>query len=103
MYLYESDNMAGNRIEDLVKAFNRANGDKRYSERDLLKYLISKIDILDGKIDETNHKLDNHITTISERLAKIETTISIFKWLSGFFISALLGIIIVIVKVLLGV
>lgn len=72
-----------NKIDELIERFDRVNGNSRYSEKDLLKYLISRVDDIDDKINKANEKLDNHVTTISQRITSIETSISNFKWFFG--------------------
>jgi len=70
-------------IEDLIKKFNDTNGNRNYTTRDLLKYIIGRIDDFDSKLDGINLRLDNHITTNESRLTAIETTISNIKWAFG--------------------
>lgn len=91
-------------IDDLIKLFDKSNGNKDYTQRDLLKSIVSrmerfetKMDGIDDKLGATNRKLDNHITSLSERIASIETTISNFKFLIGpGFILAIIAVIIAI-------
>jgi len=76
--------MPNSDIDKLIEKFNKMNGgSNNYSQRDLLKYLITRIDELDGKLENTNGKLDNHITHLSQRITAIETCISNFKWIFG--------------------
>jgi len=75
--------MSNDRINELIRRFNEINGNGKYSQKDLLKYIIGKLDNLNDKIDETNGKLDNHVNTISQRITAIETLISNIKWLFG--------------------
>ena len=88
-------------IEELIKRFNKSNGNGNYSQRDLLKYLITRIDDIDAKVDSTNNKLDNHITTLSNRVTSIETSIDNFKWFfgGGIILAIIVGIVSIIIKI----
>ena len=86
--------MSENKIDELIKRFDRTNGNLNYSERDLLKYIVSRMDDIDDKVDVTNGKLDNHVTHISQRLTIIETCISNFKWIFGIISVAIISIIV---------
>jgi len=89
-------------IQELIKRFNDTNGNKDYSQRDLLKYLITRIDDLDTKIDSTNNKLDNHITTLTSRVTSIETSIDNFKWFfgGGIILAIIVGIVSIVIKLI---
>jgi len=85
-----------NDIKELVEKFNDANGNRKYSERDLLKYIISRLDILDSNIDKVkgslNNKIDNHITTNENRLTKVETNLGNIKWMTRALITGIIGL-----------
>lgn len=80
-------------IDTLIEKFNKLNGgSNNYSQRDLLKYLISRIDEIDNKVDGTNNKLDNHISHLSQRVSVVETCIGNYKLILGFIVSLVIGI-----------
>jgi len=72
-------------IRKYIKKFNDERGSNSYSQRDLLKYLITRMDDVDVK-------LDNHITTNQGRLSIVETTISNLKYMFGVLLVAVLGV-----------
>ena len=74
-----------NDIEELIKRFDRENGNKAFTEKDMLKYLISRTDGIDDKIDK-------HIISNENRITAIETTISNIKWAFGGIGMALIAI-----------
>lgn len=83
-------------IEELIKRFDIANGNRTFTQKDLLKYIIGRIEDIDKKIDDVNmgltNKIDNHITSNENRMTAIETTISNIKWIFGGIGVALLAI-----------
>lgn len=82
-------------IDKLIEKFNKMNGgNNNYSQRDLLKYLISRIDELDNKLESTNLKLDNHINHLSQRITAIETCISVYKWILGIIMVGIVSLIV---------
>jgi len=87
--------MLNDDIDKLIKMFHEKNGNANYSQRDLLKYIISKLDILDDKID-------NHISHSLERISKLETTMSNSKWILGFIITGIVSLIVAIVIIMMS-
>lgn len=70
------------------------NGNREFTQRDLLKYIIAKIDDLSDKLDVTNLKVDNHINYVEGRITRIETTMSNVKWICGFLIIGIIGLVV---------
>jgi len=88
-------------MDRLINRFDKINGNQTYTQRDLQKYIISRMDDdreelhsrmdkISEKLDKVNIKLDNHVTHISQRITTIETCISNFKW----FFGGILGLVI---------
>lgn len=86
------------RIDNLIEKFDKMNINTNYTQRDLLKYLISKVDDLEDKMDDI---VNNHINTLTRDVASIKTTISNFKWFFGG--GAMIAIIIAIISVCLAI
>lgn len=82
-----------------IEAFDRHNGNKDFSQRELLKYLIIKsdkaedrhIDLqkwMDNKLSEVHEKINTQFSGINERIGEVHKTLGTrFEKCSGKFIS----------------
>ena len=80
--------------ENLIKEMKEANGNKVFSQKDLLFYIVGRVDKMDDKLDATfkllNEKLDNKVDKTTFRtftLASVTVLIAViggmFKFLYG--------------------
>lgn len=91
-------------LNDLLKAFEKANGsNENYTNKDLMKSIVAKLDKLDDKIEkqykditenyqqrcnELNKTMNNHINHLTSaqyesanRITRVETSLTDLKWL----------------------
>ena len=56
------------------------------------KLVLAELESHNGRLNNIDDKLDNHITHIEHRLTAIETNYRSIKWILGFIFTVIMGI-----------
>ena len=62
------------KIETTVKEFKRNNGNNKVDQRDLVIYIVSQVDKIDGKINEMNIAYNDHMLKSCSLITRLRTT-----------------------------
>jgi len=58
-------------IKDIVNKFKKENGNENFTQKDMIIYIVSKLDDMDGKFDVIQNKFEKGTGKIAENRANI--------------------------------